>query len=275
MRAGGSYGGHSINKLRSISNRSHEIIDGTYQRIPHSQIGCDAARQRENWCKGEAGAENRIDNRETLSTRAAYRIDAMDRRATTTGWSQPPTSRMFSFSQDARNYDRISSPITSKYYIPDVPARYVTPSQEHIGDSRFLAADYAYHAERGHTPQYYSSSESLASWRSVKPPYDNMMYRPSSGTHQSTNNPDYYLHGATNSAYHIGGISIPSSTPYKSSTLGGNTAAFSNGAGDAANHGYPHSSGRHYSTTYERASPRQLRRSANRENLRALPEHTG
>lgn len=199
----------------------------------------------------------------------------MDRKATTPGWPHSSTSRMWSASQDARNYAWISSPMNSKYYAPDVPTRYVTPSQEHISDSRFPPAKYAYQGQRGHTPQYYSSSESLASWRSVNLPYDtNMIYNhPPSRTHQSsTRSPDYSLRGAASSAYHImGGNPIPSSTAYQSGAQGGgDTTTFGN---RRDNSGAP-STSHYYRTTHERTSPRPLRRSANRENLRGLPVRT-
>lgn len=268
-----------INELRNEFNRSHEIIDGTSQRTSQPQIARDAAIQHETWPTSEASFESHIDNRETLSTKAAYRIDAMDRKGTTTtDWPQSSTSRMWPVSQDARNYAWISSPMSSKYYAPDAPTRYVTPPQEH---SRFLPAKYAYQGQRGLTPQYYSSSESLASWCSVKPPYaTNIIYHyPPSGTHQNSNkNPDYSHRGAASSAYHIiGGKPIPSLTAYKSGALGGNTATFGNGRDNngvvgAAND--PLSTGRYYRNTYERTSPRPLRRSANRENLRGLPVRT-
>lgn len=271
-----------INELRSKFNRSHEIIDGTRQRTSQHQIAHDAAIQHETWPTGEASFENHIDNRETLSAKAAYRIDAIDRRGTTTtDWPQSSTSRMWAVSQDARNYAWISSPMSSKYYAPDAPTGYVTPSQEHIGHSRFLPAKYAYQGQRGLTPQYYSSSESLASWRSVNQSYStNMMYQyPPSGPHQSsTRDPDYSHRGAASSAYNvIGAQPIPSSTAYTSGALGGNTATFGNGRGNngvggAAND--PLSTGWYYRNTYERTSPRPLRRSANRENLRGLPVRT-
>ena len=271
-----------INELRNKFNRSHEIIDGTCQRTPQPQIARDAGVQHEAWPTGEASFENHIDSRETLSTKAAYRIDAMDRKGTTTtDWPQSSTSHMWPVSQDARSYARISSPMSSKYYAPDPPTRYVTPSQEHIGNSRFLPAKYAYQGQRGLTPQYYSSSESLASWHSVKPPYaTNMIYHhPTSGPHQSsTKNPDYSHRGAARSVYHIiGGRPIPSPTAYKWGALGGNTATFGNGRDNngvvgAAND--PLSTGRYYRNTYERTSPRPLRRSANREDLRGLPVRT-
>lgn len=199
----------------------------------------------------------------------------MDRKGTTTDWPKSSTSRMWPVSQDARNYAWISSPMSSKYYAPDPSTRYITPSQEHIGNSRFLPAKYAYQGQRGPTPQYYSSSESLASLRSVKRQYaTNMMYdHPPSGLHQSsTKYPGYSHRGAV---YHIiGGRPTPSPPAHKWDALGGNTAIFgsgrdNNGVVGPAND--PLSTGQYYRNTYERTSPRPLRRSANREDLRGLP----
>lgn len=244
--------------------------------------------QHKNWHTSKAGYKNRIDNQETLSTKAAYRVDAMDRKGTTTtttkkNWPQSSHSRMWSVSQDARNNAWESSPMSSTYYTPDFQTRYVTPSQEHISGSRFLPAKYAYQGQRGLTPQYYSSSESLASLRPMKPLYDtNRIYHspPSGGPHQAnTKNPAYFFRGAPSSAYHIvGGKPIPSSIAYNPGARGaGNTATSrhgrdNSGVGSAAY--YPISTGHYHRTTYERTSPRPLRRSANRENLRGPPVRT-
>lgn len=273
-----------INELRNQLNRFYEIIDGTYQRLSNPQIGRDAAIQYENWHTGEAGFEHRIDNLKPLSTKAAHLVGPIDRRAPMTGWHQSSTSNMFPVSQDSRNYARMSSPINSgEYFSPDVPSRFVSPSQERISDSRFLPANFAYHAQRGHTLNYYSSSERLGSWHSVKPPYnDAMMYHyPSTPrTHQnSSRNPDYSFRGAARSAYRrIERKPLPFSTGYKFCPVSENIGSLGNGrdnnygVGDGAN--YPLSSGRYYRNTYERTSPRTLRRSANQENLRGLPVRT-
>lgn len=271
-----------VNGSRNQLNRFYKIIDGTYQRFSNPQIGRDAAIQHENWHKAEPGFEHRIDNRKPLSTRAAHLIDTIDGRAPTTGWHQSLTSRMFPVSQDSRYYARMSSPINSKnYFASNVPTRFVTPSQGHVSDSRFLPANVAYHhAQRGRTLEYYSSSERLGSWRSVQPPYNDafMYHHPSSPrTHQnSSRNPDYSYRGAASPAYHrIERNPLPSSTVYKYCPLSENTGSFgsgrdnNHGVGDAAN--YPLSSGQYYRNTYEHTSPRTLRRSANYENLRGLP----
>lgn len=274
-----------INELRNQLNRFYEIIDSTYQELSDLQAARDAAIQRENWHKGEAEFEHRIDNRKPLSARAAHLVGPIDRKAPTTGWHQSSTSRWFPVSQDSRNYARMSSPINSKeYFGPGVPTRFVMPSQEHISDSRFLPANnFANHAQRGHTPMYYNNSERLGSWRSVNPPYnDAMMHHGPSfpGTHQnSTRNPDYSFRGGASSAYRrIERQPLPSSNVHKFRPVGENSGSFGNardnnhGVGDGAN--YPLSSDRYYRNTYERTSPRTLRRSANRENLRGLSVRT-
>lgn len=64
----------------------------------------------------------------------------MDRRApTTSGWQQASTPRIIPVSQDSRYYARMSSPINPRdYFAPDVPTRYVTPTQEDFSGSRFV-----------------------------------------------------------------------------------------------------------------------------------------